>query len=231
MILDPGRGDELTLALLRGAKGSDDIANELLAEFHQGYPINNLRRLLTASDGKIVAAGIWIASELGAGARPLFDDIAELIRHPSAHVRFFALDCLLSCARPGDEQVVDSALDLVEDVDPGVRWKALVLLATLPEALLRAVKQVAMIHAPTGVRVKGIELLLASIASQEVGPLTEYLTDADSDSVLRGYAAAAAVRVAHRDPTPLRQAMRSADTTIKQFAEDMAERSGISKSS
>lgn len=223
--LDHSRGDELLSTLLRGVADDGEIANELLAEFHKGYPVSKLRLMLKASDEKTVATGVWIASELGVGARPLFGDVAELIHHPSSHVRFFALDYLISCARPEDEQAINSALDLVEDSDAGVRWKALVFLATLPDDVVRAAKRAAMNHSPTGSRAIGLELLFSSIASPEPGAITARL--ADSDPVLRRYAAAAAARIAHRDPIPLRQAMGSEDATIRQFAEDMAKRASI----
>jgi hypothetical protein len=50
---------------------------------------------------------------------------------------------------------------------------------------------------------------------------------ASSDAMLREYAAAAAARIAHRDPGPLIQTIESVDPTIKQFAMDMAERADI----
>ncbi len=225
----PSRGDELLSRLLRGVVDSGELANELLAEFHRGYPVSKLRLLLKASDGKTVAAGMWIASELGARARPVFDEIVELLHHSCAHVRFFALDCLVSCARPEDKQAINRGLDLVEDSDSGVRWKAMVFLATVPEAVLRAAKHAATSHAPASSRAKGLDLLLSSIASCETGGITARLVD--NDAVLRRYAAAAAARVAPRDPMPLRHAMGSEDTTIKQFAGDMAKRAGIVASS
>ncbi|MGH6814107.1 MAG: hypothetical protein ACREC6_00220, partial [Hyphomicrobiaceae bacterium] len=46
---------------------------------------------------------------------------------------------------------------------------------------------------------------------------------AGADDILRRYAAAAAVRIAHRDTALLMQAMQSEDTAIKHFAEDMDE--------
>jgi hypothetical protein len=51
---------------------------------------------------------------------------------------------------------------------------------------------------------------------------------AGRDALIRRYAAAAAARLVHRDASPLKQAMGSADSTIKQFAIGMAARAGIS---
>ncbi len=82
---------------------------------------------------------------------------------------------------------------------------------------------------PAGTRARGLALLLGSIASHDIVSITSSL--ANSDAVLRGYAAAAAARMVHRDPGPLRCALESADPTIKQFAADMAARAGITESS
>src|SRR5690242_6936095 len=103
---DQDCGDELLSRLLRGEVGGGELENRLLGQLQKGYPVNKLRLLLKAKDDKIVAAGIWLASELGADARALLDDIVELLRHPSIQVRFFALDCLVACARPEDEQAI-----------------------------------------------------------------------------------------------------------------------------
>lgn len=102
---DRRHGEELVSRLLRGEAGSGDLENRLLAEFQTGYPLHKLRLLLRAPDEKVVAAAIWIASELGSDTRPLFDDVVSLMEHPSKQVRFFALDCYGSvctaCGRRG----------------------------------------------------------------------------------------------------------------------------------
>lgn len=226
---DDHRADQLLSRLLHGEPDDGDMANALLAEFQQGYPIEELRRLLTSGKEEAVAVGVWIASELGAEARPLLDDIARLIDHPSSQVRFFTLDCLISCAGPEDEQAVNRALDLVEDLHRGVRWKALVFLATVSEGVLRTARHAVMTNWPTSSRARGLDLLLDAVASRDVATITAGLED--SDSVLQRYAAAAATRLAYCNPSVLRHAMASSDETVRQFATDMAQRFGILSSS
>ncbi len=225
---DKSRGDELLSRLLRGEVGGGELENRLLAELHEGYPVSKLRLLLKAKDEKVVAAGMWLVSEFGEAARPLFEDIIGLIHHPSLQVRFFALDCLVSCVRPEDKQAISLGFDLIDDPEPSVRWKALVFLATASDAVLRAARQIMSSDEPAGARAKGLELLLGSVASRDIVAITSSLTS--SEAVLRRYAAAAAARMVHRDSGPLRQAMESADPTIKQFAADMAARAGITES-
>ena len=225
---DTSHGDELLSRLLRGEVGGGELENRLLAELHEGYPVSKLRLLLKVKDEKVIAAGMWLASELGEAARPLFEDIVGLIHHPSLQVRFFALDCLVSCVRPEDKQAISLGFDLIDDPEPGVRWKALVFLATASDAVLRAARQIMSSDEPAGARAKGLELLLGSVASRDSVAITSAL--ASSDAVLRRYAAAAAARMVNRDSGPLRQAMESTDPTIKQFATDMAARAGITES-
>jgi hypothetical protein len=168
---------------------------------------------------------MWIASELGAAARSLLQEIVKRLHHPAARVRFFALDVLTSCAAPEDENALNGGLDLLDDPDQGVRWKALVFLATASEAALRTLRDSAMRQTPGGPRARGLQLMLSVIASREVEPVTQRLLG--DDTVLHRYAAVAA-RMAHQDSTALRVAMASQDTTIRQFAKDMAARAGIS---
>lgn len=220
------RGEELISESLGNPQRSEELANDLLVAFQSGYPLHNLRRLLDAEDTVTVASGMWIASELGAGARPLLQETVKRVHHPGARVRFFALDVLTSCAAPEDESALNSGLDLLDDPDQGVRWKALVFLATISEAALRTLRDLAMRQAPGGQRARGLQLMLSVIASREVEPVTQRLLG--DDTALHRYAAAVAARMAHQDSTPLRVAMASQDTTIRQFARDMAARAGIS---
>jgi hypothetical protein len=216
------RGDELLARLLRGEAGSGLVENSLLRELQAGYPVSKVRLLLKSVDNEVVAAGIWIASELGGAARPLLSEIAGLIQHPMPKVRFFSLDCLATCGRAEDGETVAHGLDLLGDAEPSVRWKAMVFLATAPEILLRAVRGSLTADEQTARR-RGLEVLLNPRALS-----AELVTDlASRDPIARAYAAAAAVRLAPQDPRYLKQAIQSTDPTIARFAIDMAARAGI----
>jgi hypothetical protein len=215
------RGDALVARLLAGA-GVDSAKSELLAEFQRGYPVHKLRALFNSPSFTAVGAGTWIASELGTAARPLFQDIATLAHHPSSHVRFFVLDCLLACARSSDGDTIFDAMALIEDPDPAVRWKALVFLATLPGDVLKATRRAALKGVSRVSFVKGIDLLLASSSGAQSEAVLTALDS--SDPVLRSCGAAAAARHSSRDPSLLKRATESADPTVKQFADDMVKR-------
>jgi hypothetical protein len=220
------RGDELLSRLLHGEAGKGTLEYCLLLEVGQGYPVERIRPLLTSHDEEIVAAGIWIASELSHYAKPLLPEIVGLIRHPFFKVRFFVFDCLLNCATPRDGHAIALAVDLIDDSHSGVRWQALVFLATVREELLRAIPKATTIDAQTALHQKGLRMLLAATTASNAA---ETVTSAISspDSLLRRYGAAAAARMVYRDPGPLKKAMESADSTISEFARDMMARASI----
>lgn len=223
--VDSRVGDRLLSVVLNGKQYNDELPNELLKEFQNGYPLHRLRLLLRADDPSAVASGIWIASELGSDARPFLDDVVTLIAHENWHVRFFVLDCLNSCATANDERAITRALDLVEDREPSVRWKALTLLASIGNDVLAAAWRAAEKIDPTGVRTEGLALVI-NAAQRDTASIHSALRS--GDSLLTRYAAAAAFRVAHRNPELLQLAMNASDAAVSQFAKDMGERIGIS---
>jgi len=213
-------GDELMSRLMAGDMDGE-VENRLLHELQNGYPVIKVRRLLQSDDETVVAAGMWIASELGGQARPLFAEIVDRIHHPSFRVRFFSLDCLATCARPEDTRALMLGLDLLDDPEPGVRWKALMFLTGLSEPQLRAASAAATEQDVAPHR-RGLELLLHVCSSRDTASVSSAL--ASDNPMLRRYAAAAAARLAHQDPRVLREAMGCADPVIKQFAADIASR-------
>jgi hypothetical protein len=219
------RGDTLLARLLSGEAALGSIENNLLREFHRGYPISKLRVLLQSGEEALVGAGIWIASELGSVAAPLLDEILELSHHTSPRVRFFALDCILSCSQPSEPKAVLRGLELVDDAEASVRWKALVFVTSLSEELLDSVSQ-ELSKEPGSPYFKGVEILRRAIRDPDSTNLVSKLSE--RDPLVQRFAAAAAARVAARDSTALRAAMASSDLTVRQFATDMAERNGIS---
>jgi hypothetical protein len=206
-------GNQLLEQVEAGA--GDAVAHRLLQQFFSGYPVDNLRRLLESNAEHAVRVGAWIASELGARALPLLQNIAPLLHHRSRYVRFFLLDPVLVCAGHEDGPILASAVGLLRDVDDAVRWKAL-------QFITRATSQ----------------QLASSIAFQgdsQLAQLTEWLVNLDGHpdksgeieerlnadaSIDRLFAAAAAVRNAQYDLAPLRRAAASLDNDVKSFAEE-----------
>src|SRR5262249_37322930 len=109
-------GEELIECLCDPELDPDDansMANELLGEFHQGYPIDRLRRLLGSPHGTAVRWGAWIASELAADASVLVCEIDRLLEHEDRCVRFFAVDAVLGGVARGNAATLAKAIGRV----------------------------------------------------------------------------------------------------------------------
>ena len=96
------RAEELTerLAADPSYSRSGKVANDLLTEFHFGYPLDNLRPLLHNDNTELVKIGTWIASELGEEGNALLNDVSPLLQHEDSKVRFFVINCILLWADP-----------------------------------------------------------------------------------------------------------------------------------
>jgi hypothetical protein len=214
--------DELLSRILAGEVGTGALENALLAQFQRGYPMSKLRILLQAKDDGAAAAGMWIASELGGAVRPLFRDIVKLMHHPAKKVRFYSLDCVLVCAGREDDEAINRGVDLIDDDESAVRWKALFFLAAVQDEALRAALTARSRR--DGDRPYGQKLLqlLGSAVTHDSAAILAGLTD--NDPMLRRFAAGMAARMARRDSSSLSRAAQSHDSTISQFAKDMLAR-------
>jgi hypothetical protein len=183
--------------------------------------------LLHAKDDQAAAAGMWIASELGRAAKPLFEDIVRLMSHSALKVRFYSLDCVLVCAESKDEGAINLGLDLIEDPESAVRWKALVFLAALNDTVLRTALSARMKRDGVRQHEKRLAQLLDSATSLDVPAVLLALTD--SDPKVRRFGAGMAARMAKRNPRAISLAAESSDPTISQFAADMMARLGAEK--
>jgi len=214
--------DELLSRLLRGEAGGGELEHALLNEFHRGCPVSKLRLLLHAEDDKAAAAGMWIASELGISAKPLFRDIVKLMCHRAIKVRFFSLDCVLVCAGSRDASAINLGVDLIDDPEFAVRWKAMVFLTSVNDTLLRAALIARMWHDKSDQRAQRFLQLLASVGTRDSAAILVALTD--GDLLVRRFAAAMGARMTARDLDPINQAVQSTEPTIRQFAQDMLAR-------
>jgi hypothetical protein len=222
------RGDELIELLRAGpvdAVEADRAANELLNQIFDGYPVQNLRRLIRSDEDQAVKAGAWVVSELGAGAAEVLDEVDYLLRHPVRDARFFALDAVLAAASSDHGAMIATAIMLITDQDQAVRRKALRLLARASTGQLAA----AVRYKPDS-RAASLAAWLVSYAGDQTHRPEVLVRLGDSDRETRLFAAAAAVRLADRDRAPLERAAESDDPDIRLFAQDelaiMRRRSG-----
>jgi hypothetical protein len=211
------RGDALLARVLQD--GNEASANELLNEFFADYPIERLRFLLESDDDHAVRAGAWIASELGSRVEPLIEEVAKLLKHQSRYVRFFALDSVLMGASPGSARTLARAVQLVEDPDVAVRWKAMGFLANASREQLAASAR----HLGQSQLGESVRWLLQAVASEDTHGIESRL--ADEGATTRLFAGVAAARLAPTNPSALRRAARASDPEVSSFAtERLAQR-------
>jgi hypothetical protein len=192
------------------------LANDLLREYHRGYPVENLRPLLFSDDQDVVTTGVSIASELGAKGSPLLGDISRLIGHPQKRVRFDAIDCLLVWAGPSNKTELASAISLLDDPEAGVRWKVMDFLSRATLEQLEAALSSLEVSEPNSVNVRGLRWLIGSHASdpQDVKTVLQ-----SQDEALRKYGVVAARRMSKSSREPLLYAASLNDPDVKRFAE------------
>jgi hypothetical protein len=190
-------------------------ANDLLREVFDGYPAQNLGRLIHSGSDRAVASGAFVVSELGAQAAPIINEVDFLLGHPLREARFDALDAALTAASIDHGAILAKAVMLVADPDQAVRWKALNFLArSTPDQLAAAVPYLEDRH------VADLAAWLASEGSDPVSLPDIRSRLQDPDKATRMFAAAAASRVAAASRQGLEDAAASDDTDIRHFAED-----------
>jgi hypothetical protein len=201
-------GDALVAQILAGA--NDDTASELLKAFYAGYPIDRLRLLLRSESDEAVRAGVWIASELGADAAAMAEELPTLLQHHAKYVRFFAVEAVLANASSRSGEAVGRAVSLIEDPEDAVRWKALRLLARASREQLAT----GLPFIPRAEVAGGLSWLLRERS------LTEVIARLDGDRVERMFAVAAAARMSRGREEALRHAAASADPEVSMFARE-----------
>jgi hypothetical protein len=194
------------------------LQNEILGEFDASNDLNDLRELLCSAKERLVRAGIWIASELGSSARPLLQTIKPLLRHPSKHVRFFAIDCLLTIATSNDGDAIALVVPMIiDDPESAVRWKAFdfFIRASRPQ-LIAALKQFSN-REPSSDHTKSLQWLLSE---QGTDPNEVRRVLKSEESIWRRYGVVAAARIMmlHKDMELVSAATESSDDEIRDFA-------------
>lgn len=205
------RGDHLIEQILAAPSSSQELANDLLVEFNRGYPVAALARLLSHPNDDVTEAGAWLASEMPGRLGPLTGRAASLVGHQRPGVRFFAIDVVLDNVADNGE-LVAAALGLINDVDDGVRWKAMRFAMLADDAQLRTAKSFLNEHEREALGASG---LLSGDGGEHQEQRVKAGLDA-SDDVLRRWSAAAAARLGSE--ALLEIATRSNDQEVSTFA-------------
>ena len=193
------------------------LSNELLREFHRGYSLNELRKLIRSDNPVLVATGAIITDELGVKCRPLLDDLAPLLNNPMKGVRLDALSCAL-WSLPQHGCLLAKAIALLDDPEEGVRWKAFDNLCRLSREQVEAANACAEVRTLGASHKDGLSWLLSNSA---LVPGEVELTLRSKDPVMRRYGAAAAVRLREQDRRPLLYASTVEDAEVRKFASSL----------
>jgi hypothetical protein len=212
------RAEQLTQRLLETPHSpqSGVLMNDLLTEFHRGYPLDNLRPLLLSQNQDVASSGAWIASELGEKGKPLFDVISVLLKHPERRVRFSVIDCVLLWAGPSNKAELASVIRLMDDQEPSVRWKAMDFLARSEQEQLQAALSHMESTEPTSTNIQGLRWLLGPGASHSEEVMSALQ---GQDRLMRKYGVVAARRMAKNNREPLLYAASLDDPDVKDFAD------------
>ena len=218
--VDRSEGDRLVSQLFSDPErfAKTGMANDLLKQFFEGYPLDHLRSLLRHANHKVVEEGIWIASELPSCAAALLDDAMVLSRHPDRRVRFFALDVVMLGSAGGRTEGFIQVVEGLDDPDPAINDHALFLLSRATESQVAAAVKYLEQAEPNSRHLAGLSMLVEAQSTEP--PL---VADAlqSSDSLRRRYGLAAAERAYGQGPSLLDLAARSQDDSIKSLAEHM----------
>lgn len=196
-----------------GKDGWGAIANEILYAIGDGAPVDGLIELIRSDEVLAAKAGVWVMSELGSAARPLLDEMPQLLRHESPYVRYLALEVVLNCSDHSDGRLIASAMQLVADGDRAVRMNAMRFLANATTEQLDA-GAACLDDGP----IKDGARWLSDVASRR-RPLATIVAKLDDPrDVTRRVAASAALRVVGEANIYLDATQKSADGEIAEFA-------------
>jgi hypothetical protein len=214
------KAEKLLREILSNPRSAEDgrCANDLLREFHRGFPPQKLRLLLSSPEVEVVKAGVFIAAELGSKAAPLLADIAKFLKHPAKWVRSDAIDCVLTCATQENENEIAAVVWMIDDPDEAIRWKVMEFLTRASSDQLRAALEYFETKDPQSLHVVGLRWLTSG-GGRELAQIASWLCS--EVPLRRRYAAVAAARTTSDGGEPLLLAASIDDDDVSQFADSM----------
>lgn len=113
--------------LAPGFEGDSELTFALQSEFHKGFPLENLRPLLTSDNLHTQAAAAFLTAEASSRISYKMNcvvaEIADLLDSESSGIRFDAIEAPLGCTTPADGTVLGRLMLRLDDEHAGVRWR------------------------------------------------------------------------------------------------------------
>ena len=129
MFADPQRFDE------------EGKAHDLLQSYFAGYPVETLRPMLRSGDMYLQRGASFIASELGANATVLIDDIVPLVDATDGHTQWYAMEVLAVCSKGPFAEKFLPVVRMLDSRNPALRGLAERLLARADSSQLDAARR------------------------------------------------------------------------------------------
>ncbi|WP_455850854.1 hypothetical protein [Mesorhizobium sp. BHbdii] len=214
--------DMMSKLLEPGYEGDSELTFALQSEFHKGFPLENLRPLLTSGNLHTQAAAAFLVAEisprLSFNMNCVVAEIANLLDSKIAGIRFDAIEALLGCTTPADGAILGRVMLRLDDEHAGVRWRVVQFICLAERWQLRLAVENAAVVRPdsafgTLVNAYGQHFMPSS---KDLPRLLEH-----PDALLRRFAAAVAIRprevIIERFVT---MAEQSDDAEIRKIAAD-----------
>jgi hypothetical protein len=222
------KAEQLLNTITANPNSGDDgtLANELLREFHRGFPVEHLLPLLLSDNPKVVGTASFIADELGSRAAPLLSTMAKLLNYPDRLVRADAIGSMLTCTTGQNRREIATVVSMLDDSDWPIRWKVMEFLSLASPDQVRAALEQFESSEPASDHVHGLRWLVSKGGSNP-DEIIAWLRS--SHSIHRKYGVVAAAKMASIINKPLVVASSIEDDDVMRFAHSMLKMKGVER--
>jgi hypothetical protein len=209
------QADQLIGELLADPRGFANSGRgyKLLQTYFKGAPLDTLRPLLRSEELLIRREAVWVASELGAQAYPLLDDVVPLIDSGDRYLAFHAMESVTVCATGVRAPEFVHVVAKLEDPDNVLRSLSMFLMSNAETSQLVGAIE-GELHS---VHQEGLRLLLDASASDDA-----VLAFIHSEEPLsRRYGAVAAARLYEKNPRLIDEVRTMEDGEVGSFLDSV----------
>jgi hypothetical protein len=129
MLADPQRFDD------------DGKAHDLLQRYFAGFPVETLRPMLRSGNVYLERGATFIASELGARASALIDDVVPLVDATDGHTQWYAMEVLAVCGKGDSAERFLPIVRMLDSANPALRALAERLMARADSSQVDAARR------------------------------------------------------------------------------------------
>lgn len=186
---------------------------KLLQTYFKGAPLDTLRPLLRSEDLLIRREAVWIASELGAQASPLLDDVVPLIGSGDRYLTFHSMESVTVCATGVRAPEFVHVVARLEDSDEVLRSLSMFLMSNAETSQLVGALEGGL-HSG---HQEGLQLLLDISASDEA--VLAFIHS--GEPLRRRYGAVAAGRLYEKNPRLIDEVRTMEDGEVGSFLDSV----------